>query len=348
MSRAGESGAGGPPAIPDETAVRAVLPAAAGAARSINSHDRLLRSVSRSFYLSLRILPGSVRPTLSLAYLLARASDSVADVATSPREDRIRLLRGLPASWPQDSLPELAGADRELIGALPDLLASLRESPDREEIERVWRTILDGQIFDITRFAPPAGASAKSADDADHGTAGVPPASSECGQDARAPCSLRFSEMRPPPAGSLTLAEAVHYTGLVAGCVGEFWTDICFKHVPDYSRESLETMRGLGFSLGCGLQWVNILRDRQADAADGRIYVPPEHFSSALLIARGHLADGARYADAVRPRRLRTACRLPLLLAERTLDLVAGSPFAARVKTGRWFVWRSLALAAWK
>ncbi len=316
--------------------------------RSISTHDPLLRSVSRSFYLSLRILPRSVRPTLSLAYLLARASDSVADIATSPREDRIRLLRGLSASWPPDPLQELAGADRELIGALPDLLASLRESSDREEIERVWRTILGGQIFDITRFAPPARASAKNADEAAHRSVGCPPASSQCGQDAGGPGSLRFSEMLIPPAGPLTLAEAVHYTGLVAGCVGEFWTDICFKHVPDYSRESLETMRRLGFSLGCGLQWVNILRDRHADAADGRIYVQPEHFSTALLIARGHLADGARYADAVRPRRLRAACRLPLLLAERTLDLVAGSPFAARVKTGRWFVWRSLALAAWK
>ena len=39
----------------------------------------LLRRVSRSFYLSLAVLPPAVRPTIGLAYLLARASDTIAD-----------------------------------------------------------------------------------------------------------------------------------------------------------------------------------------------------------------------------------------------------------------------------
>ena len=36
----------------------------------------VLKSVSRSFYLSLRVLPSAVRPALALAYLLARAADT--------------------------------------------------------------------------------------------------------------------------------------------------------------------------------------------------------------------------------------------------------------------------------
>ena len=41
----------------------------------------LLAAVSRSFYLSLRVLPGPVRHPLSLSYLLARATDTVAGAA---------------------------------------------------------------------------------------------------------------------------------------------------------------------------------------------------------------------------------------------------------------------------
>lgn len=266
----------------------------------------LLKRVARSFYLSLRLLPGSVRPTLSLAYLLARASDSIADAASAPVDLRSRLLGGLPESWgPKnaDALGLLPEAEKDLLQSLPALLELLDASPDREEILDVWRIILSGQIFDLQRFGP-----------------GAPP---------------------------LTMEEAVRYTGLVAGCVGKFWTRICFKHVSGYSREPFEAMCGLGFDFGCGLQWVNILRDRHADAAAGRIYVTDENFPEAMRVARGDLAAGGRYAASVRPRRLRAACRLPLDLGICTLDMVAANPQSGGLKAGRGFVWLSLVRALW-
>jgi len=39
----------------------------------------ILRSVSRSFYLSIRFLPAALREPVALAYLLARTTDTVAD-----------------------------------------------------------------------------------------------------------------------------------------------------------------------------------------------------------------------------------------------------------------------------
>jgi len=42
-------------------------------------YERLLKKLARTFALSLRILPASIRPALSLAYMLARACDSFAD-----------------------------------------------------------------------------------------------------------------------------------------------------------------------------------------------------------------------------------------------------------------------------
>ena len=266
----------------------------------------LLKRVSRSFYLSLRMLPGSVRPTLSLAYLLARASDSIADAGSASVTLRSRLLGGLPNRWSRDEAPALGllpDCEKELLETLPTLLQQLESSPDREEILEVWKTILSGQIFDLQRFGP--GAS------------------------------------------PLTLEEAVRYTGLVAGCVGEFWTKICFKHVSGYSRKPLATMCGLGFDFGCGLQWVNILRDRHADAAAGRVYVTDENLPAAMRAARAGLDAGSRYASLVRSRRLRAACRLPLEIGLRTLDLVDANPQAPRLKVGRGFVWLSLVRALW-
>src|SRR5438034_8709516 len=55
----------------------------------------ILRSVSRSFYLSIRFLPAQLREPVALAYLLARTTDTVADTAqisTSVRMETLTLL----------------------------------------------------------------------------------------------------------------------------------------------------------------------------------------------------------------------------------------------------------------
>src|SRR3989442_2036157 len=55
----------------------------------------LLRQVSRSFYLSLAILPRPLREPIGLAYLLARAADTVADTRLIVREERVRHVQTL-------------------------------------------------------------------------------------------------------------------------------------------------------------------------------------------------------------------------------------------------------------
>ena len=52
----------------------------------------LLRQVSRSFYLSLAILPSTLREPIGLAYLLARAADTIADTELVARKDRLAHL----------------------------------------------------------------------------------------------------------------------------------------------------------------------------------------------------------------------------------------------------------------
>ena len=53
----------------------------------------LLRDVSRSFYLTLKLLPGSIREQIGLAYLLARATDTIADTGAVSVEERLAALQ---------------------------------------------------------------------------------------------------------------------------------------------------------------------------------------------------------------------------------------------------------------
>ena len=268
-------------------------------------YERLLKKLARTFALSLRILPASIRPALSLAYMLARASDSIADAATAPTFQRLALMRALPDSFPEKS-PDLGltGDERDLVVRFPDLLKALDAMPAAAEIKDAWRVILRGQIFDLERFEP-------SAD-------GEPPQ-------------------------PLSPDELVEYTQLVAGSVGEFWTRLSFRHIPDYATKPLDEMLALAKTFGQGLQMVNILRDRRRDADLGRVYIPDERFYPEMQRASKLLEAGQSYASAVKSRALRAACKLPLDLARQTLALVAEHPLGLRVKVPRYKVWIAFA-----
>jgi farnesyl-diphosphate farnesyltransferase len=277
----------------------------------------LLRGVSRSFYVSIWLLPTPVRRPVAVAYLLARATDTLADNLEANCDVRRQKLEAfaaaidgrLPAAAacaglaePIDSLRH--PGERDLMKALPCCLAWLDElaPADRDDVRSVLRHITRGQALDTERFA-----------------AGAPPAPLESGEQLE------------------------EYTYLVAGCVGEFWTDLCSRHLPDFAALPNQEMRALGREYGMGLQLVNILRDAGADLAAGRCYFPADELAAAGLRPRDILGDadrfeeiwhrwsaraegrlelGMRYADAVRNRRVRAASALPALFGMRTLTLL--------------------------
>jgi len=182
-----------------------------------------------------------------------------------------------------------------------------------------------------------------------------------------------------------TEAELSHYTWLVAGCVGEFWTELCGRHLPGYSLLPQAEMMRIGREYGMGLQRLNILRDAGADLAAGRCYWPVETLEQAGLTpallaqaaqtgaantlnilaplysqwldqTQAQLADGMRYALALQPLRLRVASALPALIGARTVALLRQTGPAAlsqRVKMPRhevrallWRIARGLGSAA--
>ena len=102
----------------------------------------LLRSVSRSFYLSIRFLPAQLREPIGVAYLLARTTDTVADTAQISGNVRLETLKllsnGIQGTASRDVVAELIASfvslqknasERQLLESLPDCIACLEGCP---------------------------------------------------------------------------------------------------------------------------------------------------------------------------------------------------------------------------
>ena len=169
----------------------------------------LLKRVSRSFYLSMRFLPASMREPISLGYLLARASDTLADTEGVPVALRHRCLERFRESL-RETRPDFADfyaevmrdfsprqsheGERELLQSLPDLFAWLMDlrGENRDATIAVLEEITSGQRWDLERFGEPG--------------------SLVCCEHA---------------------GELETYAYRVAGCVGAFWTRVAYANLGD-------------------------------------------------------------------------------------------------------------------
>jgi farnesyl-diphosphate farnesyltransferase len=306
----------------------------------------LLKQVSRSFYLTLRILPRSINAQMRTAYLLARASDTIADTrlaGIASRRDALLQLRGsiresctgaiskIPdlgelAAARRDASDQAIPAEHVLLENLGKVFQSLTEFPaeDRLRICSVLDTITRGQELDLIRFGAASRDRLEALDTED---------------------------------------DLDEYTYQVAGCVGEFWTRMCRSHVFPDARLDDEILLANGIRFGKGLQLVNILRDLAEDLRQGRCYIPrqalserglrPEDLLDAAAMSRfralydrylrlteEHLAAGWQYTTSLpfACMRIRLACAWPLLIGMRTVALLrAGNVLddRHRIKIGR-------------
>lgn len=275
----------------------------------------LLKNVSRSFYLTLRMLPRSIRPQIGVAYLLARASDTIADAQVPDRLAELRKLRDRIAGKDvalNVTAKDVSAGEGELLAQIENVLAFYRTftAADQQRIHEVLQTIISGQELDLVRFEKSSGLTALSV-----------------GQ------------------------ELEDYTYRVAGCVGEFWTRMCRAHVfPDVQLDDRFLLEN-GVRFGKGLQLVNILRDIPRDLRNGRCYLPEQELTKVGLIpedllnstnesalrpmydrwlaqAEAHLQAGWAYTNAL-PRtcaRVRLACAWPILIGMRTIERLKVEP----------------------
>lgn len=282
----------------------------------------VLKQVSRSFYLTLAVLPSSLREPVALAYLLARAADTIADTRIIPRADRLRhldLFREeldlLAASRlleiPQALTgPQPTAAERNLLLRLPECFRLFRGLPeeDRLRIRGLLLALTQGMQEDLRAFP---------------------------GENQEHLASL---EAR---------ADLDRYTYYAAGCVGEFWTDMAMAHRPALRGWDAPAMRARGKRFGQGLQMTNVLRDLPRDLRIGRCYLPRQDLLALgltptdlldpaaierlrpllrelLHLSLTHYAEGWAYIRALpwTEIRMRLACAWPLFIGLRTLDLV--------------------------
>ena len=271
----------------------------------------LLASVSRSFYLSLKILPSEIRSAACLGYLLARATDTVADTDAIAAGERLQVLSGMAAAVAgEGAVPDFTellstgssggGMDAELtiLRRFSFWLKCFDRMPGRqvEAIQRVVASVIRGQKDDLQRFS------------GDH-------------------CAVLHSK-----------DHLEQYAYDVAGSVGVFWTDLGYgAYGKNYAGLPRSEMEELGKDYGKGLQLLNILRDFPEDLSSGRCYIPGVDPQSggrqiwegdALLWrqrCRELLSSAGPYINAVNSRRVRLATALPALIGAKTLKLLSSA-----------------------
>jgi farnesyl-diphosphate farnesyltransferase len=314
-------------------------------------HD-LLKRVSRLFFTTLAVVPANVRDQVGLAYLFARAADTIADTDIIERHRRLELLGRFRDQFADDRIvwERLRGvqcavapfqsesAERVLLERLDECFRLFLDfSPDdRLRVRRLMTTLTQGMEMDLRAFP---------------------------GQSAEDLVALK------------TLDELDLYTYHVAGCVGEFWTDLMCAHRKALASWNVRDMASIGVRFGKGLQLTNIVKDLAHDLQKGRCYVPEPMLAEAGLkprdlldqanlprfrpvlaklvrMAVDHLDQGWLYTMAV-PRyetRLRLSCMWPILSAGESLKLVLQSPDllnpAVTVKIPRSKVYRIMAMTS--
>ena len=232
----------------------------------------ILKSVSRSFYLSLAVLPKPLRKQMGLAYLFCRAADTIADTPLLPYHERLPALHAFRAQFESDSPsrneiaglirsvsePSAGGCENEhqLLVRLPacfDLFDRLSLG-DRRLVGSLVSTLSQGMEMDLVSF----------------------------------PADVPERVQALPDQAALE-----RYAYYVAGVVGEFWTMLCEANLPVVRNSAtLPQRKDHARRFGQGLQLTNILKDVGKDLQSGRCYLPADAIRELGLHPRDLLDPG--------------------------------------------------------
>ncbi|HEX4510139.1 MAG TPA: squalene/phytoene synthase family protein [Burkholderiaceae bacterium] len=235
----------------------------------------LLQKTSRTFALTIPMLPQPLRVEIGVAYLLFRIIDTFEDATAWAPAERKKALSDFGALLADDCTDSTARAAaegwlrrppvdhdgyRELLAETPRVLGWYRHlsAPARAQM----RTHVERSAQGLSRFVDRADA------------AGV----------------LKLD----------TMADLHDYCYVVAGIVGEMLTEL-FVLGDAHLNGVADQLRARAVAFGEGLQLVNILKDANADAVDGRTYLPRQApLGEVFLLARADLRQAAEYIETLR------------------------------------------------
>lgn len=255
----------------------------------------ILSSVSRTFALTIPLLPPTIEKVVGNTYLLCRIVDTIEDAADLKPEVKQRLsklfldavLERAPVqSFVDPCLAELKNYgnqdELDLIAHTPTVLRILHtcSNKDQAAVSRCISIMSEG----MSRF---------------HG--------------------------RQTETGLQDLQEFEEYCYVVAGVVGELLTSIFSHHSVAFTK-NIKGHEALAIDFGQALQMTNILKDSPEDKARGVSWKPANISQSELLqIAYQKLQDAMNYILLIPKEELgmRRFCFLAFGLAVMTLSKIA-------------------------
>ncbi len=285
----------------------------------------MLPAVSRTFALSIRLLPGDLGAAVRCAYLLCRIADTVEDQPDLAAEEKAALFETLAACFHSDHAVD----DRSVAA----FIAAMSSSRGDEAYARLVRNtdlvfVSYGDLPERTRGV-------------------VRHWVSEMIVGMR-----KFVLAYPHGVRIQSIDEYKEYCYYVAGTVGYLLTDLWYEHSPSIGVAQYTVLREHCRAFAEALQTVNILKDVARDAEhENSIYIPEqllrEHGSAHATILAAELSSQNRAALAALvqlawqdldqakayflaiPRRavsIRLFCALPLLFAYATLRDLTRTP----------------------
>lgn len=274
---------------------------------------RVLPSVSRTFALSVRVLPGTLGTAVLTAYLVCRIADTLEDAPDVPAEEKASLLDALNDALHDPALGSTFHHTASHVGGDPAHVDLVRHAD---------------HVFALFHSLPPASRA--------HVARWV----GEMASGMR-----KFVLLYPDGIRIQTLDEYREYCYYVAGTVGYMLTDLWQEHTPSIRPALHQKLRERCRAFAEALQTVNILKDVAQDAEkENSIYVPahslhvhgsshetilsPAHVSrnrealgELIRLAWLDLEEALGYLLLVPRRafRIRLFCILPLLFAFATM-----------------------------
>lgn len=291
-----------------------------------------LNKVSRSFALTIPLMPEPLKEYIALAYLMCRIVDTVEDDANANTVDKI--------TWLSD-FSFLAGgdfADLDVLAALKERALELTkvgsESDDIKliaDLDKAVNLLLsyDEQVQEILCRALSIMA---------HGMAS---------------CLRKSIDDDEEEKGIRSLDDVDNYCYFVAGVVGEMLAELFALSDKSFDKKEL---LDLSVSFGEGLQLTNILRDRAKDLKRGVSFLPSHEQDEILdyvALTSGHLSDAINFICALDPKQsagVRLFCLTNVVMAMYLLRQIASDPMdkacnykISRSKLKRLFLWCKIA-----
>lgn len=269
---------------------------------------RLLEKTSRTFALSIPVLPEPTRREVTIAYLLFRVADTFEDAAHWEPERRIAALADFQGLLRSHSRPEAERLAAAWTAAVPS------EHPGYQELVAEVPFVLDAF------FALSPGA--------------IEPVRAHVIRSAEGMADT-VARTR---GGRLVLADVADlkaYCYLVAGIVGEMLTELFLLGRPGLAPIAA-FLRGRAATFGEALQLVNILKDSAVDAKEGRSYLPDSvPRAGVFALARRDLGVAGDFIRALQergaPRGIVEFCALPVLLARASLDKIESGGAGSKI-----------------